>query len=203
MKRIVLAAMLFCVSAVPALAQETGRVTAIGGITFQTATDALLGGEFGANVHPNLEVYGGVNFMRNVLPRNIQTDLDNISTALTLSTGDVWRLKGDIRAFTGVGGVRYRMAALKNIRPYALAGGGLARIKVGISEADLGEMPQNIWEEIGILDTTQTKPYLELGGGFEVPAGALVFDAGYKFGRIVGDQNVNTSRVYFGVGAKF
>jgi hypothetical protein len=33
--------------------------------------------------------------------------------------------------------------------------------------------------------------------------GALVMDAGYKFGRIVGDTNVNTSRVYFGVGAKF
>jgi hypothetical protein len=26
---------------------------------------------------------------------------------------------------------------------------------------------------------------------------------GYNFGRIVGDRNVNTSRVYFGVGAKF
>jgi len=203
MKRIVMAAIPLCVSAVPALAQDKGRVSAIGGITFQTATDALLGGEFGANLHPNLEVYGGVNFMRNVLPRNLQTDLENISTALTLATGNVWQLKGDIRAFTAVGGVRYRMAARRNIRPYALAGGGLANIKVTFRERDLGVMPQEILDQIGVNETTDTKPYLELGGGFEIPVGTLVFDAGYKFGRIVGDTNVNTSRVYFGVGATF
>lgn len=203
MNRFMLAAILLCVSAVPALAQENNRVSAIGGITFQTATDALLGGEFGTNLHPNLEVYGGVNFMRNVLPRNLQTDLRNISAALTQATGNEWQLKGDIRAFTGVGSVRYRMAPHKNFRPYALAGGGVAHVKVTLRERDLGVMPKEILDQIGINETTDTKPYLELGGGFEVPVGKLVFDAGYKFGRIVGDTNVNTSRVYFGVGAKF
>jgi hypothetical protein len=166
-------------------------------------TDALVGGEVAMNLRPNLEVYGGVNFMRNVLPRNIQTDLDNASAALTLATGNVWQLKGDVRAFTGVGGVQYRMAASRSFRPYALAGGGLANIKLSIREADLGVMPQNIRQQLGLNDSTRTKPYVEIGGGLEVPAGALVFDAGYKFGRIVGDQSVNTSRVYFGVGAKF
>src|SRR5687767_3518603 len=167
MKRLVMAAVLFIAAAAPAFAQEGSRVTAIGGITFQTQSDALLGGEFGANLHPNLEVYGGVNFMRNVLPRNLQTDLENISTALTLATGNVWQLKGDIRAFTAVGGVRYRMAARRNIRPYALAGGGLANIKVTFRERDLGVMPQEILDQIGVNETTDTKPYLELGGGFE------------------------------------
>ena len=203
MNRLALAAILFCMSAVPAFAQETGRITALGGVTFQTVTNALVGGEFGMNLHPNLEVYGSVNFMRNVLPRNIQNDFDNASVALTLATGEEWRLKGEIRALTGVGGVRYRMASFRNFRPYALAGGGLANIKLRVREADLGVMPQDILQQVGINDTTDTKPYLELGGGIEVPAGALVFDTGYKFGRIVGDQNVNTSRVYFGVGAKF
>ena len=203
MKRFILAAAVLCVSAVPALAQENSRVSAIGGITFQTQTDALLGGEFGTNLHPNLEVYGGVNFMRNVLPRNIQRDLDLISAVLTETTGNVWGFKGDIRAFTGVGGVRYRVPMQKNLRPYVLAGGGLANVRVRFRERDLGVMPQEILDQIGINDSTDTKPYLELGGGFEVPVGALVMDAGYKFGRIVGDTNVNTSRVYFGVGAKF
>ena len=203
MKRLILAAVILGVSAVPARAQENSRVSAIGGITFQTTTDALVGGEFGTNLHPNLEVYGGVNFMRNVLPRNIQRDLDAISAVLTETTGNLWALKGDIRALTGVGGVRYRMAPRKNFRPYALAGGGLAHVKVTFRERDLGVMPQAILDQIGILDSTDTKPYLELGGGIEVPVGRLVMDAGYKFGRIVGDTNVNTSRVYFGVGAKF
>jgi hypothetical protein len=203
MRRLALAAILLCMSAVPAVAQETGRISALGGVTFQTVTNALMGGEFGINLHPNLEVYGGVNFMRNVLPRNIQTDLDNASVALTLATGDIWQLKGDIRALTGAGGVRYRMASFRNVRPYALAGGGLANIKLTLREVDLGVMPQDILQQIGLNDSTDTKPYLELGGGIEVPAGALVLDTGYKFGRIVGEQNVNTSRVYFGVGAKF
>ncbi len=124
MKRLVLAAVLVCVSAAPALAQEVGRVSAIGGITFQTQTDALLGGELGFNLHPHLEVYGGLNFMRNVLPRNIQHDLDAISAVLTETTGNVWGIKGDIRAFTGVGGVRYRVPMQRQVRPYLLAGGG-------------------------------------------------------------------------------
>jgi hypothetical protein len=203
MRRFVLAAAILCVSAVPALAQEARRVTAIGGITFQTQTDALLGGEFGADLHPNLEIYGGVNFMRNVLPRNIQRDLDLASALLTEATGNVWGLKGDIRAFSGVGGVRYRMPASANFRPYVSAGGGLASIKLRIRERDLGVMPEDILGQMGINESTDTKPLLELGGGFEVPVGALVVDAGYKFGRIVGDTNVNTSRAYFGLGAKF
>jgi opacity protein-like surface antigen len=148
-------------------------------------------------------VCAGVNFMRNVLPRNIQRDLDTVSALLTETTGNVWGIKGDIRAFTGVGGVRYRLAPHNNFRPYALAGGGLANIKVSIRERDLGVMPQEIWDQVGIRETTDTKPYLEVGGGVEVPVGRLVLDAGYKFGRIVGDTNLNTSRVYFGVGTTF
>ncbi len=72
-----------------------------------------------------------------------------------------------------------------------------------IRERDLGVMPQEILDQIGVNQTTDTKPYLELGGGIELPVGALVVDAGYKFGRFVGDTNLNTSRVYFGVGATF
>jgi hypothetical protein len=87
MNRFIMAAVVLLSSTVPALAQDAGRVSAIGGITFQTQTDALLGGELGLNLHPNLEVYGGVNFMRNVLPRNIQRDLDLISAVLTETTG--------------------------------------------------------------------------------------------------------------------
>src|SRR5918992_3418239 len=166
MKRIMLAAVVLCVSAIPAFAQENNRVTAIGGITFQTQTDALIGGELGTNLHPNLEVYGGVNFMRNVLPRNLQNDLDRLSAQLTEATGTVWMFKADIRAFSGAGGVRYRVPMVKNLRPYLLAGGGLANIKLRFRETDLGEMPQEILNQIGITDTTQTKPYLELGGGF-------------------------------------
>lgn len=203
MKPIILAVILLCWSAVPALAQDTGRVSAIGGITFQTQPDALLGGEFGANLHPNLEIYGGVNFMRNVLPRSIQTDLDRLSDILTEETGNVWGFRADIRAFTGAGGVRFRVPTRTSFRAYMLAGGGLANIKVRIRERDLGEMTEDLLNEVGITDTTDTKPYLEVGGGLEFPVGALLFDAGYKFGRIVGERNLNTSRVYFGVGARF
>jgi opacity protein-like surface antigen len=203
MKRFVMAAGLFIAAAAPAFAQEGSRVTAIGGITFQTQSDALIGGEFGGNLHPNLEVYGGVNFMRNVLPRNIQADLDVASALLTETTGNVWQLKADIRALTGVGGVRYRMPMAAHFRPYVLAGGGIANIKMRIRERDLGVMPQDVLEQMGLNQSTDTKPYLELGGGIEVPAGRLVLDAGYKFGRFVGNTNVNTSRVYFGVGTRF
>jgi hypothetical protein len=54
-------------------------------------------------------------------------------------------MKGDIRAFSGVGGVRYRVPMNAHVR----------------------------------------------------------LDAGYKFGRFVGDTNLNTSLFCFGVGAKF
>jgi hypothetical protein len=53
-------------------------------------------------------------------------------------------------------------------------GGGIVSIKLRIREMDLGVMPQEMLDQMG-----------------------------YKFGRFVGNTNVNSSRVYFGVGTRF
>ena len=144
-----LAVVVVCVSAAPALAQEVGRVSAIGGITFQTrrmhcsevssdsiciqtprCTAASIYAQRAAAEHP-------------ARSRCDQRRADGNDRKCV-------GIKGDIRAFTGVGGVGYRVPMQTTVRPYLLAGGGLARINMRIRERDLGVMPQEILDRIGL-----------------------------------------------------
>ena len=183
-------------------AQERGHVAGVVGVTFQTQSDGVFGGEVAVNVHPILQLYGGVNLMQNVLPRSVQADLDELSQGLTTATGTVWDFNASARAVTGVGGVRLRLPTGSAWRPYALAGAGIANLKLKVSEIDLGDITDDVAQELG-ADASTTRPFLELGGGLEIPVGALFIDAGYRFGRIVADDGLNMSRVHFSIGANF
>src|SRR5262245_3606561 len=83
-------------------AQERGHVAGVIGVTFQTQSDGVFGGEIAGNIHPNVQIYGGVNLMKNVLPRSVQADLDELGQALTTTTGIPWSFSASARAVTGV-----------------------------------------------------------------------------------------------------
>jgi opacity protein-like surface antigen len=178
-------------------------VNGIVGVTFQSESDLVLGGEIGGNVHPNLEIYGGVHLLRNVLPTDAQDSLDDLSDLLTATTGTLWDFEAEFRAVTVAGGVKYRVPTGTVVRPYVLAGAGVANVTFKIEEVDLGDVTEEILAELGEEDATLSKPYFELGGGVEFPAGKLFLDAGYRYGRVVDAGDLNISRVYFGVGARF
>src|SRR5262245_39551981 len=93
-------ALVGCALALPASvsAQDRGHVAGVIGATFQSQTDGVFGGEVAANVRPNLQIYGGVNVMRNVLPQSVQSDLDDLGQQLTVATGAVWDFNASVRA---------------------------------------------------------------------------------------------------------
>ena len=149
-----------CVFALPTMAsaQDRGHVAAVVGATFQSATDGVFGGEVAANVLPNLQIYGGVNVMRNVLPQSVQGDLDDLSQALTAETGAVWKFNAAARAVTGVGGVRLRLPTGNKWAPYALAGAGIANVRLKITEIDLGDITDDVLADIGDDDPRPPGP---------------------------------------------
>jgi opacity protein-like surface antigen len=185
-----------------ASAQERGHIAGVVGVTFQSQTDGVFGAEVAVNVGPVLQIYGGVNLMQNVLPRSVQGNLDDFSRGLTAATGTVWDFNASARAVTGVGGVRLRLPTGSAWRPYAIAGAGIANVRLKVREIDLGDITNDVAQELG-SDPSATRPFLELGGGLEVPVGVLFIDAGYRYGRIVDEDGLNMSRVHFSIGANF
>jgi hypothetical protein len=173
------------------------------GVTFQSQTDGVFGVEVGQEVASGVEIYGSFNLMRNVLPRSIQDDLDDLGDILTVVTGVPWAFDAEVRAVTGVGGIRYRFPSSTAVRPYVTAGGGISSIRFKIEEIDLGDVTDDIIDEGIIDDDTATKPVIEFGGGVEFGRNRLYMDVGYRFARIVDNDGLNISRVYFGLGGRF
>jgi hypothetical protein len=194
-----------CLAAFPAVssAQEHGHLSGTAGATFQARTAGVFGGEIGVSVHSSIELYAGVNIMRNVLPRSMQHDLDDLTRDLATFTGDVWGFTAKARTLSGVTGVKVRFPASSNVRPYVLAGGGFANVVFAIHEMDFGDVTNDVLREFGVTENKATKPYLELGGGLEIPLGALFMDAGYRYGRVIASNDLNISRVYYGLGTRF
>jgi hypothetical protein len=66
---------------------ERGFVGGLGGITFGTVTSGAVGGQVGMRVGEGLFVIGEVGRMFDVLPREIQDDLDEFVDILEDQTG--------------------------------------------------------------------------------------------------------------------
>ena len=198
-----IAAMVVCVLiAANANAQERGYVQGVGGLTFQSEVSGLFGGEFGVNVHPNIQIYGQAGRMLNILPKSVQDDLDDAGQALRILTGDRWEFDGKAPATYFGGGLKFLIPTNAAVRPYAVAGVGVASVKGSIKEIDLGEILDDLVDE-GFVDEDDvrgTEFAVELGGGVVVPVGRAQVDLGYRFMRI-GEANV--SRVVGGLGIRF
>ena len=180
-----------------------GFLAGVGGITFGTETAPVFGGEFGTSVLPNVQVYGTFGRMNNVMPKDIQDDLDTLSTLLTFSSGDLWSFKAKAPTYYGLGGLRF-MPATGSIRPYVNGGLGFGRVNLKVTEIDLGDITDELIDD-GYLDRQDvqaTKLMYEAGGGVQVPFSGAYVDLGYRF-RKMQDVNANISGAYIGFGARF
>jgi opacity protein-like surface antigen len=194
--------LVFVLAASAAQAQEKGYVQGVSGLTFQSETSTLMGGEIGFNVTPDLVIYGQGGRMLNVLPKSVQNDLDFASQVLTLATGQRWAFDGKVRATYFGGGAKYLIPTGSGIRPYVLGGVGLAKLKGSITEVDLGDYLDILVDE-GLIDEDDVKAdefSYEFGGGVSVPVSVIQLDFGYRFMKI-GEANV--SRFVGGFGVRF
>jgi Outer membrane protein beta-barrel domain len=177
-------------AAPPAAAQGRGTVAGQVGVTFQSETAAVFGGEFGVAVAPMVHIYGAVGRMQDALPNDIQDVIDLIDDRVDLS----------LPTFYAMGGVRAVMPS-GPARPYVVFGAGLAH--VGLTAEFNGIDITDDVEDAIDEDLTTNEFAFELGGGLMIPVGARGFvDAGYRYTRING-ADINVSRVYGGFGVRF
>lgn len=179
----------FVVSA-DAFAQDRGFVSGQVGVTFQSETAAVFGGEFGGYVTPAIAVYGNAGRMQDALPNDIQDVLDILGTGVDAS----------IPTFYAMGGVRAG-APTGSIRPYGAFGAGIAHLGANINY--LGhDITALVEDEVG-ESLTSNEFAFEIGAGVMIPAGSKGFvDAGYRYMRITG-ADINVSRLYGGIGVRF
>jgi opacity protein-like surface antigen len=216
LKRTAFIAVAVCLLASSAFAQATdqprrsstmtrGYIEGIGGLTFGTESDGMFAAEVGIDLSPSVEVYGSIGRMQNIAPSYINEQLDVVDDLLTAITGQVWDFNVKAPSLFGVGGLKMRFPTEGSVRPYVLGGAGFGSIDVNITEIDLGDVTETLLADGYLLrdDIEATKFMFEVGGGIEIPIGAMHFDVGYRFGKFVGMEDANVSRAYGGLGYRF
>ncbi len=198
-----LAAAVCLLMAAPARAQG-GFVHALGGVTFGTESAPVFGGGGGVNLGENVQLFGEFGRMGNVIPSELQDEIDALSELLSEDTGLPVTLEVRVPAIYGMGGLRYTVPTGGRVRPYVEAAAGFARLSADVN-ADVGgiDISGLVEEEAGI--EAATKFLLMLGGGINIPVNdTLGIDVGYRWnGIFTDDPMIKASQVYGGVRITF
>lgn len=189
--------------AVPAQARAqegaAGFVGALGGLTFGTVASAAVAGQGGVRVAPGLFVIGEVGYMRNVLPKEIRDNVDDMAELLSLVYGSPVDIRISAPATYGFGGLRLSPATGR-VEPFLEGGVGVGRVSLRLDEAKAGgvDFRDPIAAQIDDEDMNTTKLLLAFGGGVTLrPSSALAVDLGYRYTRIATeDPAINTSMIY-------
>lgn len=200
--RVIAALLVVTLTAASASAQDRGYVQGAGGVTFMSEVSGVFGGEAGFHISRNLIVFGQAGRMLNVLPRDIQEDIDNAADVLESFTGRAWQFEAAIRATYAGGGARYVLPLGSRIHPYVAGSVGIVNYAGSLRERELGDVLDQA-VTLGVVESDEVKGNeiaYEVGGGVLIPRGRLQFDAGY---RLMNVRGVNVSRLVAGAGLRF
>jgi opacity protein-like surface antigen len=181
-----------------AAAQDRPQVGAFGGYTFGSTTEATT---FGGNVQTplgsGLQIVGEFGRLEDVMPSTLGTLIDFTPVDLHLS------------AWYGEAGVRFTVPGYAQVRPYAEATGGFARMHTAFSGA--GAADPFVATALRFLD--RTEPMLGVGAGVAFTGGPVTLDLGYRYKRIlasdslpsllVAGDEIDVSQVRIGIGFRF
>ena len=177
-------------------------VQGFGGLTFGTSsvlgtsTASTFGGSIAAGLTPNIQIVGEVGRLSDIKPPLLDL-LDFTPFDLRVS------------AWYGEAGVRFIASPHSNVRPYAEATAGMARLNTGLSGFG-GRTDAVLDAGLGFLN--RTEPLLGVGGGVVVQGGPIALDIGYRYKKIMAtgvasainlrnDYQVNQVRI--GLGFRF
>jgi hypothetical protein len=156
------------------------------------------GGRVSFGVVPAIQVFGEFGRLANIMPPLIETGLSFSPFGVTAS------------AFYGEGGVRFLASPESAVTPYGEATAGVAHLSFG-GRGLGGPADAIIRTVLGLTDTRD--PMFGAGGGVLIHAGALHFDVGYRYKRIVPNSAVSSllrlggelqsHQVRFGAGVRF
>jgi len=178
------------------------------GPTLGHKSDTFVGGEAAWRLTKDLDVFVEASHMGNVAT----SDLDNRAAIIANFIGGT--ASTAFKVNMGAVGVKYNFIATPMIRPYVLAGVGLASVKTEVAVAVNGTVidPASRGVQLGgELSGTANKTIVIIGFGVRVPFKSKYFaDLGYRYGQILAktsdvenDTSIPTQRVVLGVGIKF
>jgi opacity protein-like surface antigen len=220
MRVLIMAAAATVLTAAPVFAQtERGYITGLGGFAVtEDNTSGNVLGEVGARIAPHVSVFGDVGKFHNLLPSEVQGDVDNTIAALSANQGLNVLGTGRVPAWYSLGGVRIEGSAGKHVLPYVLGGVGFARLTPTAQFTfSSGTLPDGTTPGVGDDVTTAlvnagdfTAPaatnaaMFTIGGGVDIPvAQHWAVDAGYRYSRVATDTPLNTHGATFGFGYRF
>ena len=178
---------------------DGGFVRGLGGVTLGTETGGTVGGGVGVSLSPHVDIIGEFGWLQNVLPSELQDDIDTAATLITLLSGVPVTIGAKIPAVYALGGVRGNIPTGSRVTPFVDGGVGVGRISLDIDVEVLGiDISQEVEDELELGDTSSTEFMLAVGGGINVTATSNVgFDFGYRYIRIfTDDPSIDTSQVY-------
>ena len=184
---------------------EVALQSAFGNVTSQS-----YGGEVGVTVAPNVQLFAEAGMVRDVATASIGAAAQTIAGALSQTQPNVaFRVKQPVTF--GVAGVKFVVPTAGTIRPYVLAGGGVASVKQDVTFTVGGsDVTSNLATQFGVqlgsdLSGSFTKPMIVAGAGAMWPAWQrLVVDFQFRFGRILAEEGgINVSRAGIGLGLRF
>jgi opacity protein-like surface antigen len=205
MRQMLMVSATLIVLAAPSVARAQGGNTSVqgfGGLTFGTSsvlgtsTASTFGGSIAAGLTPNIQIVGEVGRLSDIKPPLLDL-LDFTPFDLRVS------------AWYGEAGVRFIASPHSNVRPYAEATAGMARLNTGLSGFG-GRTDAVLDAGLGFLN--RTEPLLGVGGGVVVQGGPIALDIGYRYKKIMAtgvasainlrnDYQVNQVRI--GLGFRF
>jgi opacity protein-like surface antigen len=187
-----------------------GYVEGVAQSAFGNVTSQSFGVEAGVTILSNVEVFLEGGRVNDVAVAQIGAAAQTIGGYLSQTQANVTYTVKEPVTF-GVLGAKYVVPTGK-VRPYVLAGAGIAKVSRNVSFAvggtdvtsNLAQAPYYV--QLGSdLSGGFTKPMLVLGGGVLWPAWQrLVVDLHYRYGRIYADEGgINVNRVGVGIGVRF
>jgi hypothetical protein len=206
MRQLLIVSATLIVCAVPAAARAQDGNTSVqgfGGLTFGTSsvlggasTASTFGGSIAAGLTPNIQIVGEVGRMSDIKPPLLDL-LDFTPFDLRVS------------AWYGEAAVRLIASPHSNVRPYAEATAGMARLSTGLS--GFGGRTDAVIDA-GLSFLNRTEPLLGVGGGVVLQGGPVALDIGYRYKKIMasgvasalnGRNDYQVNQVRIGLGVRF
>jgi opacity protein-like surface antigen len=186
-----------------------GYVEGVAQSAFGNVTSQSFGAEIGVTILPNTQLFLEGGRVTDVATAQMGAAAQTIAGYLSQTQANVTYNVKEAVTF-GVLGAKYIVPIASKVRPYVLAGGGVARVSQNVSFAVGGTDVTTTLAQYDVqlgsdLSGSFTKGMLVVGGGVMWPAWErLVVDFQYRYGRIFDDgESINVNRAGVGIGVRF
>lgn len=202
MTRTIAVILLLGTTAMPALAQSPSPafVRGFGGVSFVSETGGVFGVTLGVRVTSTLDVIGDVGRLTNMLPRAIQSDIDDAARAMGTFYGAPLTIDAKAPGVYVLGGLRASHTTAQRIKLFVEGGGGVARGTSDISAHAGGADVSRDVRSVLRIKSSERRALAMVGGGVGIPlTGHLTLELGYRFMRIfTDDPRINTGTMTAG-----